>query len=358
MRRTLLVLAAAGLLAVVACGGRDSTPVAVTIRRGANFPEAADSLAAHGIIRSPRLFAIYAARVGRDRRIRYGTYVLERGSSWNSVLTALESGRGIVNRVRVVEGWAAWDIVPALATALTVPEDSVTAAVRDTAFLRRVGVPRGTISLEGYLFPDTYFFPEGVTARQAVELMLRNFERTWRPEWTPRLAELKMTRHQIVTLASIIEKEVRKGEERPLVSAVYHNRLKISMPLQADPTIQFALGRRRPTRVFYRDLRVNSPYNTYRRVGLPRQAKVIRTEIVGPVRCGAGVKEVNHVTAAQRDPEILHQLPFDKRTDTQVLVVVTGGIVIIGQRTTGLQTGARDGANVVGHPTEELFRRA
>ena len=270
MRKALLLLlGVAGLLTAAACGSNDSTPVAVTIRRGANFPEAADSLAVHGIIGSPRLFAIYASRMGRDRTIRYGTYVLERGASWNSVLTALESGRGIVNRVRVVEGWAAWDIVPALALALAVPEDSVTAAIRDTVLARRMGVPRGLISLEGYLFPDTYHFPEGVTARQAVELMVRRFERAWRPEWDPRLVELKMSRHQIVTLASIIEKEVRKGEERPVVSAVYHNRLKIKMPLQADPTIQFALGRRRPSRVLYRDLRVNSAYNTYRRVGLP-----------------------------------------------------------------------------------------
>lgn len=268
--RALVVLTTLGIAGGLgACRTKDTTPVSVTIRQGSNFPEAAESLAMHGVISQPRLFGIYAARVRRDRTIRYGTYVLARGASWNDVLTALESGRGIVNRVRVVEGWALWDIVPALALGLSVPEDSVTAAVRDTTFLRRAGVPRGQRTLEGYLFPDTYDFPEGVTARQAVELMLRRFETSWKPEWDPRLAALKLTRHQVVTLASIIEKEVRKGEERPLVSAVYHNRLKVKMALQADPTVQYALGRRRPTRVFYRDLRVNSPYNTYRYSGLP-----------------------------------------------------------------------------------------
>jgi UPF0755 protein len=90
----------------------------------------------------------------------------------------------------------------------------------------------------------------------------------WKPEWDARLAEIRMSRHEIVTLASIVEKEVRKREESPVVSAVYHNRLRIRMPLQADPTVQFAL-KRRPGRVLYRDLRVDSPYNTYRRVGLP-----------------------------------------------------------------------------------------
>lgn len=268
-RRAGLLLAAAALIAVSACRTDDTTQVTVNIRKGSNFPEAAESLAAHGIIKSPRLFGFYAARMKRDRTIRYGMYLLPRGASWNDVLTALEQGKGIVNRVRIVEGWAVWDIVPTLAEELEVPEDSVTAAISDTVFLRRMGVPRTQKTLEGYLFPDTYDFPLGTNARQAVDLMLTRFEQVWKPAWDPRLAELKMSRHQIVTLASIVEKEVRKGEERPLVSAVYHNRLKIRMPLQADPTVQFALGRRRPARVLYRDLRVDSPYNTYRRVGLP-----------------------------------------------------------------------------------------
>jgi len=264
-----LLLAVATLLAVGACRSADTTQVTVNIRKGSNFPEAAESLSAQGVIKSPRLFGFYAARMKRDRTIRYGMYLLPRGASWNEVLTALEQGKGIVNRVRIVEGWAVWDIVPTLAERLEVPEDSVMAAVSDTVFLRRIGVPRTQKTLEGYLFPDTYDFPAGTNARQAVDLMLTRFEQVWKASWDPRLAELKMSRHQLVTLASIIEKEVRKGEERPVVSAVYHNRLNIRMPLQADPTVQFALGRRRPARVLYRDLRVESPYNTYRRVGLP-----------------------------------------------------------------------------------------
>jgi UPF0755 protein len=262
--------ASAVVLLALACGSNDATPVHVTIRKGSNFREAADSLAAHQLVSTPRLFGFYAARVGRDRTIRYGTYVIPRGASWDDILTALESGKGIVHRVRIPEGWTLWDIVPALAAGLSVPEDTVWAAVRDPALLRRAKVPAGQRTLEGYLFPDTYDFPDGVTARQAVELMLRRFELVWKPEWDARLPIVGLrTRHQAVTLAAIIEKEVRVSSERPLVSAVYHNRLKINMMLQADPTIQFALGRRRPSRVLYRDLEVNSPYNTYRRRGLP-----------------------------------------------------------------------------------------
>lgn len=257
------------VLLLAACATDDRTQVTVNIRKGSNFPEAAESLAVHRVIASPMLFRRYAALVGRDRTIRYGMYLLERGSSWNEVLDALEKGEGLVTRVRIVEGWALWDIVPALAERLAVPEDSVLAAVRDTALLRRLGVPRGIRDMEGYLFPDTYDFPVGATARQAIIYMIRRFERVWTPEWEARAAERKLTRHQVITLASIVEKEVRRGSERPTVAGVYSNRLRRGMMLQADPTIQYALGRRRPQRVLYRDLRVNSPYNTYRRVGLP-----------------------------------------------------------------------------------------
>jgi UPF0755 protein len=260
-----------GVLAslAVACGTSETESVAVTIRMGSSFREAAESLHVHGLVRTPRLFGKYAALVKRDRTIRYGRYIIPRGASWHEILTALEQGRGIVHRVVVPEGWAVWDIVPTVAESLAVPLDSVEAAVRDSALLRRVGAPRGTRTLEGYLFPDTYDFPDGATARQAIELMVQRFERVWKPEWNARATELRMTRHQVVTLASIVEKEVRKGDERPTVSAVYHNRLKIGQALQADPTVQYALGRRRPGRVLYRDLRVDSPYNTYRRTGLP-----------------------------------------------------------------------------------------
>lgn len=252
-----------------ACGTDDRTQVTVNIRKGSNFPEAAESLAAHGVIKNPRLFGFYASRLGRDRSIRYGMYLLERGSSWNDVLDALEKGEGMVTRVRIIEGWALWDIVPELATKLEVPEESVQVVVRDTALLRRLRVPRGIRDMEGYLFPDTYDLPVGATARQAIIYMIRRFEQVWTPEWEARAAERKMTRHQVVTLASIVEKEVRQGAERPTVAGVYSNRLTRGMLLQADPTIQFALKRRRPARVLFRDLRVDSPYNTYRRAGLP-----------------------------------------------------------------------------------------
>ncbi|HET7621112.1 MAG TPA: endolytic transglycosylase MltG, partial [Gemmatimonadaceae bacterium] len=157
-------------------------------------------------------------------------------------------------------------IVPELTTELGVPEDSVRAAVRDSALRDELGIT--TPTLEGYLFPDTYIFSYGTQARAAVKELVRHFETVWQPEWNDRLRQLGMSRNEIVTLASIIEKEARLPEERPVISAVYHNRLRIGMPLQADPTVQYALGEHHE-RILYRDLEVESPYNTYRHTGLP-----------------------------------------------------------------------------------------
>jgi len=267
--RPLLLVLALALGLTTSCATDDDTKVMVLIPRGATFRAAAESLAVHGIIRAPRLFGFYAAWKERDRTIRYGTYRFAKGTSWDDILSALESGKELVHRFVIPEGWNLWDLVPTLADSLEVPEDSVLAAVRDTAVMNRLGVPRNVSDLEGYLFPQTYDFPHEMSARQAIAVMVGRFEEVWLDEWDARAAERQMTRHQVVTLASIIEKEVRKGEERPIISSVYHNRLRIGMALQADPTIQYALKRRRPGRVLYRDLNVQSPYNTYRRVGLP-----------------------------------------------------------------------------------------
>src|SRR5688500_4066679 len=204
--------------------------------------------------------------MGGDRNIKPGTYLLKNGTPWRDIVTALNGGRGLVNTLTIPEGYTIQQIRPVLARTLFVPPESVDAAVRDTALLRRLDVP--TETLEGYLFPDTYAFPAGTTASQAVREMVRGFERRWKPEWDSLLPELKINRNDLVTMASIVEKEARVAEERPVIAGVYYNRLRRGMLLQADPTIQFALGRH-VGRVLYKDLEIKSPYNTYLHKGLP-----------------------------------------------------------------------------------------
>jgi UPF0755 protein len=148
---------------------------------------------------------------------------------------------------------------------LGIPADSFLAAAADSTLLRRAGVTGR--NLEGYLYPSTYYVPVGAGARDVVRQMLAQFEAAWQPTWEVRLESLGLTRHELVTLASIIEGEVRRDEDRPYVASVYHNRLRRGMRLQADPTVIYALGRRR--RLFERDYQRPSPYNTYLIDGLP-----------------------------------------------------------------------------------------
>ncbi|MFL5563100.1 MAG: endolytic transglycosylase MltG [Gemmatimonadaceae bacterium] len=259
-------LAVAALsLAVIACAGGSGT-TRVVIPPGATFRVAADSLHRAGVIGSTRLFRFYASIRGHDRRIRAGTYVMSRSMSWPEVVSALTQGTGLIHSITVPEGYSIADIASLLARTLGVAEDSVLAAARDSTTRERLDVP--TTTLEGYLFPDTYSFPDGTTGRAAVEAMVRRFEQVWQPEWNAKAEQLALSRHDILTLASIVEKEAKLPAERPVIAAVYLNRLRTGMRLQADPTVQYALGRH-SARLYYKDLRVDSPYNTYEHAGLP-----------------------------------------------------------------------------------------
>lgn len=265
-------LSALAVFALAACGGGGGSadpnaPLArVVVPNGSSFRAASESLGTAGVVDNPGMFRLYAKFRGADRSLKPGTYEFRRGTEWKEVLEVLSEGRSIRASITIPEGWDLARIAPLVATQLEVPEDSVIAALRDTAYLQRLGIPTETV--EGYVFPATYQFPLGTSGREAVETMLQEFERRWKPEWNALMDSLAMSRHEVVTLASIVEKEARVGDERPTISAVYHNRLRIGMALQADPTVQYARGSH-TSRVLFRDLEIDSPYNTYRYPGLP-----------------------------------------------------------------------------------------
>ncbi len=263
MRRALAILS---LLVVTACNRPHGAPIRVIVPKGATFSSATDSLSRAGLVGSSQFFKLYARFSGKDRNIKPGTYLIKRGTPWSEIIAALHGGHGLVNTVTIPEGFTIAQIVPALAQALSVSQDSVRAAVNDTAIISRLQIPARTP--EGYLFPDTYAFPDGTKPRDAVLEMVKRFEREWKPEYTARLATLGRTRHEVVTLASIVEREAKVGTERPVIAAVYYNRLKIGMALQADPTVQYARGQH-TSRVLLKDLEIDSPYNTYKYPGLP-----------------------------------------------------------------------------------------
>jgi UPF0755 protein len=262
-----LALVAAGCVLVAACSGEPhGAPTRVIIPRGASFGQATDSLAKGKLVGWPKVFRLYGRLTGGDRNIKPGTYLFKPGTPWTDIISALNGGHGLVNTITIPEGYTISQITPLLARTLKVPADSVKVAMRDKALLARLDIPNPT--LEGYVFPDTYAFPIGTTARQAVREMVYAFERRWKPDWDASLTELKINRNDLVTMASIVEREARVAEERPVIAAVYYNRLRRGMRLQADPTVQYALGHH-VGRLLYKDLEVASPYNTYVNKGLP-----------------------------------------------------------------------------------------
>ncbi len=266
LRRLALPLAVA-FVSLIGCGrgNQTETTTRVTIPRGATLTAVSETLSARGIIHSPRLFRLYARVTGREREIQAGTYEFPTDLSASQALAVLVSGRETLEHLSIPEGMMLFEVAERVNQQIGIPADSFLAAAGDSSLIASLGA--GAETLEGYLYPSTYYVRVGVTAREVVEQMVREFAARWRPEWNATLAELQLSRHQVVTLASIIEGEVQFLPDGKYVSSVYHNRLARGMRLQADPTVIYALGRRR--RLYERDYQTPSPYNTYLIDGLP-----------------------------------------------------------------------------------------
>lgn len=255
----------AAALAVACTTTPAAPPVQVTIPRGATLPAVLDTLDAHGLVADRALFRFYAVLSSRDRAIQAGVYDVPPTASIREILDILVGGAPAQRRLVIPEGLMLEEVALEVERQLGIPADSMLAAARDSTLRARLDVSAPT--LEGYLYPSTYHVRADAGARDVVRQMAREFEQRWRPEWTPRLDALGYTRHEIVTLASIIEGEVRYAPDRRFVASVYHNRLATGMRLQADPTVIYALGRRR--RLFEKDYQLESPFNTYLIDGLP-----------------------------------------------------------------------------------------
>lgn len=258
------------LLLLLACGSNTAAE-RVTVPPGTSFAAVTDSLAAHGVV-SNRLWFTLLARLRRaDRSVRAGVYEFEPGVSPWKVLNILATGSEVATRFTVPEGLTIPEVAALAQEKLGIPADSVIAAAQDSAAASAaLGFPAR--SFEGFLRPETYSLRYGTTARELVRVMSQGFLSAWRPGWDPRLDSLGWTRQQLVTFASIVEGEARADDERETIAGVYHNRLRIGMALQADPTVQYAIflatGKRKP-RLFTRDYQFPSRYNTYLHPGLP-----------------------------------------------------------------------------------------
>lgn len=263
-------LAALLLLAAVAgCGGNPSgEPIRFRVPAGAGMSAITDTLAARGIVERPALFRLYARAKGMATRVKPGVYELRAGTAWSEVLDKLVSGDVVHLSLVIPEGWTAAQIAPRVAAVSNAEPDSVRAYLLSEAAAEELGVPGPT--LEGYLYPATYRFPADSPYRDVVRALVRRYRQAWTPELRARADSLGMEEREVVALASIVEKEAKRWGERDTIAAVYHNRLRIGMPLQADPTVQYALGEHQ-SRLLYSHIDdvADHPYNTYRRRGLP-----------------------------------------------------------------------------------------
>jgi UPF0755 protein len=241
----------------------------VHIPQGAGSPGIRDRLVASGVIRDATTFRIALWMSGEGRRLKAGEYRFDREMTPFEVIDKLARGDVYVVNVTFREGLTVAEMSKIFESHGIGPASAFVNAAGNAALVRQLDPSAG--DLEGYLFPETYALPRHVEAAALVRLMVSRFERVFTPELRQAAAARNLTVRQAVTLASIVEKETAKPEERPLVAAVYLNRLRSRMALQCDPTVIYALLKvgRYSGNLHRDDLNLDSPYNTYRYPGLP-----------------------------------------------------------------------------------------
>ncbi len=264
-----VVIAAAGVFALTRRDGPPTgTEVGMRIPAGATLNSIAALLDEAGLIGSPLAFSLYARTKGAASELKAGHYRLVAGTGYEGLLGTLRRGAVVMVPLTIPEGLTVREIAPRIAAFTGDSLDVVLALVQDTAWVRRLGVPGPT--LEGYLFPETYLFAEGTSVRTVIETMAARYRAFWGDAEQALADSLGLTEREVVTLASIVEEEARVAEERPRIARVYLNRLEIGMLLQADPTVQYALGEPQARLLFrHIDEVADDPYHTYTHAGLP-----------------------------------------------------------------------------------------
>lgn len=241
----------------------------ILIQPGSSYRAAATLLEDRGIITNKEYFILLGRLMGLDKSIRAGFYSLNTAMRPMQVLDIIGSGRIIEYQVVFPEGHTIQKAAEILDNAGLVNKYDFLRLATDPDYVRGLGLNADT--LEGYLFPATYYFPKGISADGIIRRLVSKYKEVMNSDLKARAAQLGMSEHQVVTLASLIEREAMIDSERQLISAVFHNRLKRGMPLQCDPTVIYALQKKGVWNgnIKRSDLRMKDPYNTYIHPGLP-----------------------------------------------------------------------------------------
>lgn len=260
--------------------------VKITIPHSFTTREIGSLLYLNGIIDNTAVFDFTAKMLKLESRLKAGTYYFSPNMTMMSILTELNEGKTVFGPVRltVPEGTSIYRLARAVENKGIRMDGSIDSlyinGITDVLIERYPFLAgAGTRSLEGYLFPDTYLVPDRMSVDAMVDLMLNRFEEVVIPVWKT-CGIKRYSLHEVLTIASIVEKEAQVDKERPIIASVFYNRLENGMPLRADPTVKYALSRP-GKRITYEDLKVRSPYNTYVNKGLPP----------GPI-CNPGIRSI------------------------------------------------------------------
>ena len=236
------------------------------IPTGSSLYKVSKILKKNKIIKNETSFILAVTLMGYEKKLQAGKFNLQKDTNNFQLIKKLVYGNESLVSVTVLEGWSLNQISEEIEKKIGIKQIDFLEVSRHPQFLKKLGI--AAKSLEGYLFPETYFFSERVSPESIIETMVFQFKKNFSTDFKNRMREIGFNEIEVITLASIIEGEAIFDIERSKVSSVYHNRLKKGMKLQADPTIQYIIEGP-PRRLLNKDLKIESPYNTYLNYGLP-----------------------------------------------------------------------------------------
>lgn len=280
MKRILFVFILVITFLITACNMKDlttavdvnnSSEILFTVPKGATTKKIGTLLKENELIKSEFAFNALTKELGADGKMKAGDYMLSQSMDSETIILKLQSGDVFVEtkKVTIPEGYELTQIVDKLVDSGLGSKENFEIALKesyDYKFLE--GIEPSEIYLEGFLFPATYDFKVGTTEKQIINQLLSTFNQVFKDDYYLKAYDLDMSILEIVTLASIIEREAKLDEERARISSVFYNRIDKKMLLQSCATIQYALGERKQ-RLLNEDLLIESPYNTYKYIGLP-----------------------------------------------------------------------------------------
>ena len=238
-----------------------------TIEKGESLAHISKKLAEQELVKNGFLFRLLVQYRKVSKKIQSGEYALSSSMTPEELLAIIVKGRVILHRLTIPEGMNLEETALLVETAGFGTREDFLKFTRDPGIAANLKVPAD--NLEGYLFPETYFFPKDTTQKEINQQMVHRFHKVFTPQWQERSHALGFSIHEIVTLASIIEKETGDSSERPIISSVFHNRLKKGMRLESDPTVIYGIFNFNGN-ITKKDLMNLTPYNTYKIEGLPR----------------------------------------------------------------------------------------